>query len=191
MHHGKSTLSMDIFLNAINRGFTSLYVSMEQPSAEILLHLIQKETGIKPLDIKRGSLTAEEERILTCDIYPRFKKLPVHYEDQTRTLKEVLMRVRRMILSHKIRFVVIDYLQLIENPLKGEPRHIEVAGISRALKRLAMDLNISILLSQLNKNPEKKIEEDLPIRYEGIGGHLSGRGLCHLHSSTHSYGERR
>lgn len=50
---------------------------------------------------------------------------------------------------------MVDYLQLIENPLKGEPRHLQVAQVSRALKRLAMDTNISIIaLTQLNKDPE-------------------------------------
>jgi len=77
--------------------------------------------------------------------------------DQARTLNEVVMTVRRMVLSQKVRFAVVDYLQLVENRIKGEARHIEVAGISRGLKRLAMDLKISILaLSQLNKNPEER-----------------------------------
>lgn len=156
-HHGKSTAAMDMFLYALKNGISSLYISLEQPSPEILLHLIQKETGIKPLNIKSGNLTENEERILTGEIYSEFKKLPVFFEDQTRTLGEISMKIRRMVLSHQVKFVVADYLQLIENPIKGEPRHIEVAGISRALKRLAMDLNIPILaLSQLNKNPEER-----------------------------------
>ncbi len=68
------------------------------------------------------------------------------------------MKARRMVFSHKVKFVLVDYLQLIENAVKGEPRHIQVSGISRALKRLAMDLNIPILaLSQLNKNPEERV----------------------------------
>jgi replicative DNA helicase len=156
-HHGKSTVAMDMFLYALKKGISSLYISLEQPSSEILLHLIQKETGIKPLNIKSGNLTENEERTLTGEIYSEFKKLPVFFEDRTRTLGEISMKIRRMVLSHQVKFVVADYLQLIENPIKGEPRHIEVAGISRALKRLAMDLNIPILaLSQLNKNPEER-----------------------------------
>jgi replicative DNA helicase len=63
-----------------------------------------------------------------------------------------------MVFSQGVKLVVVDYLQLIENAVKGEPRHMQVAGISRALKRLAMDLNIPILaLSQLNKNPEERV----------------------------------
>ena len=156
-HHGKSTVAMDIFLNALIEEIPSLYISLEQPSKEILLHLIQKKTGIKPLSVKTGNLTKEEERTLTQEIYSQIKKLPIFFEDGVRTLNEVVMKIRRMVLGHKVKFVVIDYLQLIENRLKGEARHIEVAGISRALKRLAMDLNIPILaLSQLNKSPEER-----------------------------------
>jgi replicative DNA helicase len=58
--------------------------------------------------------------------------------------------------------VIIDYLQLIENPKKKEPRHVEVAGISRTLNRLAMELNISIIgLSQLNKEPENRASKKI------------------------------
>jgi replicative DNA helicase len=157
-HHGKSTVAMDILLSAAKSGTPSLYISLEQPSSEILLYLIQKESGIEPLRIKRGDLLESEERTLTQDIYSRFKTLPFLFEDRTRTLNEVVMKVRRMVFSQEVKLVVVDYLQLIENAVKGEPRHMQVAGISRALKRLAMDLNIPILaLSQLNKNPEERV----------------------------------
>lgn len=157
-NHGKSTVAMDILLSAIRQEVPSLYISLEQPSAEILLHLIQKLAGIKPLHIKTGALSPDEEKLLTSEIYSRFKSLPIFFEDQARTLHQVSMKIRRMALSHKVKFIVIDYLQLIENPLKGEARHIEVAMISRTLKRLAMELNIPILaLSQLNKNPEERV----------------------------------
>ena len=62
-----------------------------------------------------------------------------------------------MAISKQIKLAVIDYLQLIENPLKGELRHLQVAACSRTLKRLAIDLNISIVaLSQLNKDMESR-----------------------------------
>jgi replicative DNA helicase len=157
LHHGKSTVAMDIFLNALHEGISSLYVSLEQPSSEILLHLIQKETGISPLKIKTGDLSEQQEGSLTNEIYRRFKEYPIHLDDQIRTLADLTLKIRRMVLTHGVRFIVIDYLQLIENPVKVEPRHIQVAGISRGIKRLAMDLGISILgIAQLNRNPEER-----------------------------------
>jgi replicative DNA helicase len=52
---------------------------------------------------------------------------------------------------------MVDYIQLVQNHIKGEARHIEVSGISRALKRLAMDSNIPLVaLSQLNKDNEQR-----------------------------------
>jgi len=60
-------------------------------------------------------------------------------------------------MNKKIKLVVLDYIQLIEHHIKNEARHISVAAISRALKRLAMDLNIPIIaLSQLNKENEAR-----------------------------------
>jgi len=163
--HGKSTLAQGMSLHAANSGVATLIISLEQPSDEVLLFLIQKETGLKPLDIKTGNLRPDEEGWLTSQVYEKFKALPLLFEDRTRTLAEVSMKIRRMALCHKVKLVVIDYLQLIENPIKGEPRHIEVAGISRTLKRLAMELKISILaLSQLNQNPEERLTGKICLR---------------------------
>jgi replicative DNA helicase len=50
---------------------------------------------------------------------------------------------------------VIDYLQLVASAGKSENRQTEVAGISRALKVAAKDLDIPIVvLAQLNRGPE-------------------------------------
>jgi replicative DNA helicase len=52
----------------------------------------------------------------------------------------------------------VDYLQLVESPKeRNEMRERQVATMSRGLKRLAMELQIPILLgSQLNRESEKR-----------------------------------
>jgi len=162
--HGKSTVEMDMLFRAAKQGVRSFCISLEQPCDEVMLHLVQKQTGLSPLDVKKGNLTQREERIL-LEAHDKFKALPLFFEDRTRTLAEVSMKIRRMVLCHGVRFVGLDYLQLIENHIKGEPRHIQVAGISRTLKRLAIELKISILgLSQLNQNPEERLTGKICLR---------------------------
>jgi replicative DNA helicase len=59
--------------------------------------------------------------------------------------------------------LIIDYIQFIRgtNPNKFLSRQQEVSDISRALKSLAKDLNIPIMvLSQLSRKPEDKGRKD-------------------------------
>ncbi|MCK5185896.1 MAG: DnaB-like helicase C-terminal domain-containing protein, partial [Deltaproteobacteria bacterium] len=96
-----------------------------------------------------------EEEVILKQAVDKLKKRPIFINDQSRKLSDLITTIRTHHITDGIEVMVIDYLQLIENPHKREPRHIEVAGISRSLKQLTMNLNISIVaLSQLNKEPE-------------------------------------
>ena len=113
------------------------------------------------MNIKLGNLSEGDEALLRQAI-EKFKKFPLFINDRARTLSDIVTTIRTLHLTESIEVVIIDYLQLIENPRKGEPRHIEVAGISRTLKQLTMQLNISIIaLSQLNKEPEGRTNKKI------------------------------
>lgn len=73
-------------------------------------------------------------------IYSEVRKLRKRYGDQTRLL------------------VMIDFLQLIDGDIKHKGnRQAEISEISRYLKRLARDLNVSVVaLSQLSQGVEAR-----------------------------------
>ena len=52
--------------------------------------------------------------------------------------------------------VVIDYMQLIDPTERGNNREREVAEISRALKKMSLEFEIPIMLSQLNRSASNK-----------------------------------
>lgn len=154
--HGKSTLALDFFFRAGKAEVPALYISLEQTAQEIFLYLLQKYTAISPLTIKLGALNQGQEAFIK-DAIKNLGERPYSYFDGSSKLSDIALKIKGTALSKKIKLVVVDYIQLIENRQKGEARHIEVAGISRTLKRLAMDLNIAIVaLSQLNKESEQR-----------------------------------
>ena len=56
--------------------------------------------------------------------------------------------------------VVVDYLQLMSTPRRGENRQVEVSELSRGLKILARDLDVPVLaLSQLNRSLEYRTDK--------------------------------
>lgn len=72
-------------------------------------------------------------------------------------LSEVVASVRHLVAEHGVRIVIIDYLTLIRSEDRSIPRHEQVAEVSRVLKSLALELDISVVaLSQLTRDTEGK-----------------------------------
>jgi replicative DNA helicase len=67
-------------------------------------------------------------------------------------------RARRLKKKHDIELIVIDYLQMMNySQFAREGRQREVAGISGALKAMAKELNVPVIvLSQLSRAPEAR-----------------------------------
>jgi len=72
-------------------------------------------------------------------------------------------KAARMKAQHDIRWIVVDYLQLMTGEGKGS-REQEIASISRGLKLTAKELNIPVIaLSQLSRETEKRGGEKKPL----------------------------
>lgn len=74
------------------------------------------------------------------------------------TIFELRAKARKLKDTHGIDIIIIDYLQLMragDASLSKENRQVEVAAISGAVKKLAKDLDVPVLvLSQLNREVE-------------------------------------
>src|SRR4029077_17565783 len=70
------------------------------------------------------------------------------------TVLELRAKARRLALKHDIKLVVIDYLQLMDNP-GPESRQQQISEISRGLKAVSRELKVPVIaLSQLNRQSE-------------------------------------
>src|SRR5438094_8167233 len=69
----------------------------------------------------------------------------------------IAANARRLKLRHKIKLVVVDYLQLIEPDNRRDSRQEQVANLSRRLKFLARELLIPVAaLAQVNRSSEDR-----------------------------------
>ena len=130
---GKSALMSQIVLNAARSHRPGLICSLEMTSGEIA---------------GRGLKTIGRQR---------FAEMPVWFSEASEFLKLVAL-IRLAKRRHSIELAAVDYLQLAELPgAKDGLRERTVATMSRGLKRLAMELQIPILLgSQLNRESERR-----------------------------------
>ena len=68
-----------------------------------------------------------------------------------------MTKCRRLMAQDGLDMVIIDYLQLMESSGRSENRTQEISSISRALKGIAMELNIPVIaLSQLSRATETR-----------------------------------
>ena len=79
------------------------------------------------------------------------------------SVAEIRSKCRRQKAMHGLDIVVIDYLQLMQPTGKRDSRVLEIADITRGLKILAKELQVTILLlAQLSRAPETR-KDHMPI----------------------------
>jgi replicative DNA helicase len=90
----------------------------------------------------------------------RLNSLPFYIDDPPGlTIAALRARARRLKRQKGIRFVVVDYLQLLSGTGRGgtDNRVQEISEISRGLKQLAKELDVPVLaLSQLSRAVEQR-----------------------------------
>ena len=107
--------------------------------------------------LKRRSTpnTDELEKVIAAK--DRLADLPIHICDATSLTPAKLADAARLLRDQSgIKMLVIDYLQLLDFE-RRENRNVEVAGVTRAVKTLALEMNVPILLlSQLNRDSTRE-----------------------------------
>ncbi len=158
---GKTALMLNFAQQVafFNEGACIAIFSLEMPY-EHLVERMMSSTGDIPLqNIRTGrlsdknwdSLNEAADKLGVCDIFI----------DDTAgaTVMEMMSKCRRLKIEHGLSMVVIDYLQLISSAgiNTRSSRQQEVSEITRALKLMARELNIPVILgSQLSRAPEQR-----------------------------------
>jgi replicative DNA helicase len=140
--------------------------SLEMSSLQLVTRLIASESELTMDKLRRGSLEEHEWQ----QLYQKVKGLeeaPLYIDDTPAiNIFELRAKCRRLKQHHDIKMVIIDYLQLmsgVNSDGKSGNREQEISNISRALKRIAKELNIPVIaLSQLNRSVETRGGEKRP-----------------------------
>ena len=154
---GKSTLALNICVNAAKNGSTTGVFSLEMSREQLALRILSSEAEIDSHRLRLGLYTeAEEQRLI--DAIGQLSDLPVYIDDTPfQGMIEMRSKARRLMLEHGLDLLVVDYLQLIEGRGRGDNRVQEISEISRSLKGMARDLNIALITcSQLSRGVEQR-----------------------------------
>lgn len=154
---GKTAFAFNLLRNlSIEKNIPSLYISLESTEQLCTNMLIACTLNIKYRGLLSGQLVVEEWEKLDKGV-SGIVNSPIYLDTKsTYTIDDICKTVEEAVQEHQVKVVFIDYLQLIFAKTGfTENRYLELNYITRRLKALAKEFNITIvLLSQLNRNSE-------------------------------------
>jgi replicative DNA helicase len=155
---GKTALALNFAENiSIRAGRPVAFFSLEMSKESLLQRLVASVAQIDAHKFRSGHLSREDWRRMT-EALGTISNAPLWIDDAGSTsVLEIGAKARRLKREKGLSLVVVDYLQLITGRGRFGNRQEEVSSISRALKGLAKELQIPVLvLSQLTRAPERE-----------------------------------
>ncbi|MDC6386765.1 replicative DNA helicase [Flagellimonas taeanensis] len=164
---GKTALTLSMARNiAVNSGNAVAFFSLEMSSVQLITRLISSETGLSSEKLRTGKLEKHEWEQLNVKV-KALEKAPLFIDDTpSLSIFDLRAKARRLASQHKIKLIIIDYLQLMTagGSQKGGNREQEISTISRNLKALAKELDVPVIaLSQLSRAVETRGGSKRPI----------------------------
>ena len=154
---GKTSLALNIAQYvAVVAGFPVGVFSLEMSQEELVDRLLVGQADIDAWKLKTGRLDEKDfERL--AGAMGELAEAPLFIDDTPgSSIAEIRTKARRLQIEHGLKFLIVDYLQLIRGR-NLENRVQEVSEISQQLKNLARELKIPVLaLSQLNRSVEAR-----------------------------------
>src|SRR3989338_7045483 len=154
---GKTSMALNIAqFVAVSAGLPVGIFSLEMSQEELVDRLLVGQADIEAWKLKTGRLDERDFDKLSLAM-GELAEAPIFIDDTPGiTISEMRTKAHRLQIEHGLKFLVVDYLQLIHGR-NLENRVQEVSEISQQLKNLARELKIPVLaLSQLNRSVEAR-----------------------------------
>ena len=156
---GKTSLAMNVAeYVAIHEEKAVGVFSMEMSSDSLMVRMLCSRAHVSSSSIRKGYATGKDfDSLISAS--KAFNKAPIYIDDSSALgVLQLRARARRMHKKHGIKLIIIDYLQLMNAPMRrSDNRQQEVSNISGGLKALAKELKIPVLvLSQLSRKLEDR-----------------------------------
>lgn len=160
---GKSIFAMNIAQHvAINSNLPVLIFSMETTASDLMMRMTATLARIDLFKIQRGLLVDEDWPRFSA-VFELLSNAKIFIDDSPcRTPQEITERANKLSLEYgQLGLIVVDYIQLMNvEAAHQHSRSVQISEITRSLKALANELNVSVLaLSQLNRDCDNRIDK--------------------------------
>jgi replicative DNA helicase len=152
---GKTAFAMNV-IEAISaeQMLPTAVFSLEMSKQQLAQRMLCSRANIDAHKLRKGMLSNDDYTQLAVTV-GQLAKAPIWVDDSPGlTPLDLRAKARRLKLQHDIKCVMVDYMQLMDNP-GPESRQQQISEISRGLKAVARELGIPVIaLSQLNRQSE-------------------------------------
>jgi replicative DNA helicase len=157
---GKTALALNIAENVAVRNREPVAIfSLEMSKESLLLRLLASQSRVDAHKFRTGHMNRDDWGKITTSL-AELGEAPIWIDDSaSSTVLEMGAKARRLKRDRGLSLMIVDYLQLVvpTTNRRTSNRQEEVSGMSRALKGLAKELKVPILvLSQLTRAPERE-----------------------------------
>lgn len=162
---GKTNYALQMAFRNGRRGRRGIYFSLEMSREELVQRWIAQTTGIEFTKILKPWLLDQSEKNNITMTVADLQSLPIVIDDRAgisyREIGAVCAKEKR---GAGLDFAVVDHLQLVSGPEKGESGKRQTAGrASDYLKEMAKELDIHVMeLSQLPRPSNKQSRDFRP-----------------------------
>lgn len=166
---GKTALALAIARNAAHSGAATGLFSLEMSTVDVGFRLAALSSGELLTKFRSATLTgASVDRFREFLDRVRTGGLHIAAPSKPLSMREIRAIARRMVRLDGVRFLVLDYLSLIRPIDPRRPRWEQVSELSAAVKALAEELAVPVLLLvQLNRQAEGQTPTLAQIRESG------------------------
>lgn len=146
----------EIYHNAINN-VPSCLINLEVTPKNIQKRIWQKHSQIK---FKRDLRGSDAQTVDALRAWDEVKKMPFKSHNPGPTLNAVLSTIRQDYHDRGIQLAVVDYAQLMNIPGYRGNRNYELGEISSALRALALELHIPVIvLAQMKQEVSQRADK--------------------------------
>jgi replicative DNA helicase len=152
---GKTAFAMNVIEHVAADSILPCAVfSLEMSKQQLAQRMLCSRGQIDAHKLRKGMLQSHEYAHL-ANVVGELAKAPIWVDDSPGlTILDLRAKARRLKMQHDIKLIMIDYMQLMDNP-GVESRQQQISEISRGVKSVARELNIPVIcLSQLNRASE-------------------------------------
>ncbi|MBQ8827813.1 MAG: replicative DNA helicase [Clostridia bacterium] len=144
---------------AVKKKIPVAVFNLEMSKEQVATRILSGESNVSNEKLRSGEL-ADSDWADLAEAVSNLSDAPIYIDDTVDvSISSIRAKCRKLKLEKDIKLVIIDYLQLMQGSRKGGDgnRVQEVAEISRALKIMARELNVPVVVgSQLSRAVESR-----------------------------------
>jgi replicative DNA helicase len=159
---GKTAFTLGLARAVARNGKRGFFCSYEMGAEELGLRMLSAEAKVPSMRVEMGTLDEHDFARLAIAVNGLGASQIVWTDNPPPTVPRLRAECQALKRRGGLDVVYVDYLQLLEGAKNTQNREREIGEISRGLKKLAMELDVTVVaLSQLNRKTDRHAEPTL------------------------------